>query len=88
MLFQWTPGRRALDTGKLAIVRKGNITRYEAAVLWSDLGVRPALLPGPVTWSITVNDNDGEGFRGWLEWTPGICGGKDSSAFGWLRFKE
>ncbi len=88
MLFQWTPGRRALDTGKLAIVRKGNISRYEAAVLWSDLGVRPALLPGPVTWSITVNDNDGEGFRGWLEWTPGICGGKDSSAFGWLRFKE
>jgi hypothetical protein len=33
---------------------------------------------------MTVNDNDGDGFRGWLEWTPGVCGGKDSSAFGWL----
>jgi len=31
------------------------------------------------------NDADASGeFEGWLEWTPGICGKKDPSAFGVL----
>jgi len=86
LLFQWMPGRGPLREGQLAVVREGNVTRYEAAVPWNALGVKNPVVSGRVTWSFTVNDNDGEGFRGWLEWTPGVCGGKDSSDFGWLRF--
>ena len=86
MLFQWMPGRCALKDGRLAVVRDGTVTRYEAAVPWRALGVKSPVVSGRVSWSMTVNDNDGQGFRGWLEWTPGVCGGKDSSEFGWLKF--
>jgi len=86
LLFQWMPGKCPLTEGRLAVVRDANATRYEAAVPWPALGIKSPALFGRVTWSLTVNDNDGEGFRGWLEWTPGVCGAKDSSQFGWLKF--
>ncbi|OGV72129.1 MAG: hypothetical protein A3K19_02545 [Lentisphaerae bacterium RIFOXYB12_FULL_65_16] len=84
-MFQWMPGSKPVEGGKLAVVRDGNVTRYEAAVPWSALGVASPIPSMSLTWSMTINDNDGQGFHGWLEWTPGICGGKDSSGFGWLR---
>ncbi len=31
--------------------------------------------------NILVNDNDGEGRRGWLEWAPGMGFTKDPSRF-------
>jgi hypothetical protein len=84
-VFQWMPGACPCADARLAVVREGSVTRYEAAVPWVALGAK-AMQPGRrLAWSMTVNDNDGEGFRGWLEWTPGVCGGKDSSAFGWFE---
>jgi len=88
VLFRWMPDGKPLKQGALAVVRDGVTTRYEAAVPWSAIGVTAAGPSVQVTWSLTVNDNDGKGFRGWLEWTPGVCGGKDSSAFGWLRLAK
>jgi hypothetical protein len=88
VMFQWMPAAQPVDGGKLAVVREGTVTRYEAAVPWSALGVARPVPSLSLTWSLTVNDNDGDGFRGWLEWTPGVCGGKNSSAFGWLRLVQ
>ncbi len=84
ILFQWMPERRPAESGELSVLRRGSVTTYEAALPWALLGVTRASPGKRVSWSMTVNDNDGDAFRGWLEWTPGICGGKDSSAFGWL----
>ena len=87
VVFQWMPGAAAVTDGKLAVVRGPSATVYEAAVPWSALGVKAPTSGKRVAWSTTVNDNDGQGFRGWLEWTPGVCGGKDSSTFGWLELE-
>jgi hypothetical protein len=84
-VFQWMPGACACPQARLAVRREGSVTRYEAAVPWTALGVKPMRPGRRLAWSMTVNDNDGEGFRGWLEWTPGICGDKDSAAFGWFE---
>lgn len=85
-LWQWMPGQRVVTEGDVQVVREGTHTRYEMAVPWSALpGVKYA--PGSATaFSFTVNERDGEQFGGWLEWTPGICGGKDAAQFGILRF--
>jgi hypothetical protein len=86
--FQWMPGGVACAGAAVAVTREGTVTRYEAAIPWSALGVKDMRAGRRLAWSMTVNDNDGEGFRGWLEWTPGICGSKDSSAFGWFEAVE
>jgi hypothetical protein len=39
-----------------------------------------------IPFSFTLNKNDGKGFRGWLEWTPGVCGGANPEMFGDLKF--
>ncbi|MBR7107677.1 MAG: hypothetical protein IKC89_04595 [Lentisphaeria bacterium] len=38
--------------------------------------------------SFTVNENNGNGFSGWLEWTPGICNGFNPKAFGELILEK
>ncbi|MBT4815726.1 MAG: hypothetical protein HON70_08515, partial [Lentisphaerae bacterium] len=88
VLFQWAPGARALTDGQLAVVQAKGTTVYEAAIPWTALGVTNVRPGSRTSWSMTINDNDGEGFRGWLEWTPGVCGAKDSSAFGWMLFQK
>ena len=41
------------------------------------------LAPGrALGFSYIANDDDGDGFRGAIQWTPGMSGGKDSSLFG------
>jgi len=88
ILFQWTPGACLLTEGELTITRHQSTTVYEAALPWSVLGIKHVFPGNRTSWSMTVNDNDGDGFRGWLEWTPGVCGSKDSSAFGWMTFSR
>lgn len=88
ILFQWVPGACLLTDGTLAVTRQNDTTVYEAAIPWAALGISNVLPGGRTSWSMTVNDNDGKGFRGWLEWTPGVCGSKDSSAFGWMTFRK
>lgn len=87
VVFQWAPGAAPVADAKLVVRREGDTTVYEAAIPWTSLGISQPRSGKRVSWSTTVNDNDGEGFRGWLEWTPGVCGSKDSSAFGWLELE-
>jgi hypothetical protein len=85
VVFRWMPDAVPCPGARLVVVREGTITRYEAAIPWTALGVTGMQAGRRLAWSMTVNDNDGEGFRGWLEWTPGVCGDKDSAAFGWFE---
>lgn len=67
----------ALGAADGAVRRDGARTRYELKV------PLPALAPERVVRaSFLVNDADGNGRDGWLEWTPGIGREKDPSAFG------
>jgi len=58
-----------------AVRRKGNKTSYEAAF---SVDTAP---PGPFGMTFLVNENDGAGREGFLEWTPGIGLAKDPSRF-------
>ena len=52
-------------------------------------GVTGRLRPGMrIPLSFTVNENNGKGFSGWLEWTPGICNGFNPKAFGELILEK
>ena len=85
VVFRWMPNAGPCAEARLAVQRAGDVTRYETAIPWTALSVTGMRVGRRLAWSMTVNDNDGEGFRGWLEWTPGVCGSKDSSAFGWFE---
>jgi len=40
------------------------------------------------SFSILVNDNDGAGRRGWIEWASGIGQGKNPKLYAVCRFTE
>ncbi len=85
-VFKWLGGGagETLRSSKINVKQDGNRTVYHAAVPWRELGFRKPGHGQRIPFSFTFNDNDGAGFHGWCEWTPGICGTKDSSMFGWL----
>jgi hypothetical protein len=89
-VFIWTApaGRNAdeiADKIALKTVRKGNLTTYHAelpASLWGDAALENGFL-----FSLLVNDNDGEGRKGWLETSPGLGGTKNASLFRMVFFE-
>lgn len=85
-VFLWTGegSGKQMTSAKVSVKREGTMTTYDAQIPWRELGIGKPAKGTRFPFSFTVNDNDGDVFRGWLQWTPGICGGKDSSAFGWL----
>ncbi len=61
--------------------------RYELRIPRTRLpgiGLEPGAVLG---FSYIANDDDGDGYRGAIEWTPGMTGGKDSSLFGELHLR-
>ena len=84
-VWRWLapPGQAtgALGDAQVHIVRDetSKDTLYEAAVPWKDLSIDPS--GRLVSVSMLVNDNDGSGRKGWIEWGGGIGGSKDSSLF-------
>ncbi|GAA4217754.1 sugar-binding protein [Actinocatenispora rupis] len=78
--WRWSgPATGPLPAGAAAAVRSGTTTTYEIGVAWTDLGIDPA--DGLVSFSMLVNDNDGQGRKGYVEWGSGIGNGKDSALF-------
>jgi len=65
---------------KGTIVAEGNKTIYLLAIPWKELGIKPAsgLSFG---FSFLVNDNDGAGRKGWMEWGGGIGWEKNPADF-------
>ncbi|MEF2965349.1 alpha/beta hydrolase fold domain-containing protein [Paenibacillus sp. M1] len=73
-----------------AAARRDNATVYEAAIPWSEL-IADRTLAGPglkLKFSLLVNDNDGAGRKGWLEYNGGIGTAKDINAFGDIFLAE
>lgn len=75
---------------KLAITQKtaNQGLFYELAIPWNTLnGMKPA--PGKrFGFTFLVNDNDGAGRKGWIEWTPGIAAGKTPDTFATITLAD
>lgn len=64
-----------------AAVQQGNEITYEVRMPWNTIySSRPAADVLPFT--LLINDNDGSGRRGWVEWTAGIGKAKSPSSHG------
>lgn len=64
----------------LTIRREGTKTLYDL-VIPSKLPGNGPTLPDRFSFSFLVNDNDGGGRKGWIEWTPGIGRSKDPTQY-------
>ena len=96
--YFWSPDKKLLSSeeGSIAIKREKLQMTYEVAIPWKELPVVLPMKTGDeLRFSFTFNDADKAGreitqkmiendqlFKGWLEWTPGICGGKNISSYG------
>lgn len=65
-------------TADLTVTREGTTTVYDVVLPWSSLGFASAP-DGPFALSFIVNDDDGAGRDGYLEWSSGIGRTKDAS---------
>ncbi|MBD2847771.1 beta-galactosidase [Paenibacillus sp. IB182496] len=59
-----------------AVARDGGVTSYEVRLPWTAIASGPPS-DGRLPFTLLINDNDGAGRRGWIEWTPGIGKAKD-----------
>ena len=82
-VWRWSAGSAELgiEAVQLAAVQDGNLTAYEAFVPWKALFAEAGPPDVRIPFTLLVNDNDGEGRRGWIEWTGGIGRGKDPLQF-------
>jgi hypothetical protein len=84
-LYRWLANGESaggIPDAKVAVTRDdaAHRTTYEIAIPWSHLQpIQPA--DRLISLSLLVNDNDGNGRKGWIEWGSGIGGAKDSSLF-------
>jgi hypothetical protein len=79
------PSPEDLSSAREAIVRQSERGRtvYEVAIPWSDLRTSPG---EPTSLSLLINENDGTGRLGWIEWASGIGANKDTSKFYPVQF--
>lgn len=86
-IYRWItpPGieKGPVKGGSLAIKRDEdqNDTIYELSLPWSEIAPIKAEENGVISFSMLVNDNDGNGRKGFIEWGGGIGDGKLSSKF-------
>lgn len=84
--FRWNSGSAKLgvDAVKLKVRRDETAkeTTYDIVLPW--LAALPAAPGDKVPFTLLVNDDDGGGRKGYIEWTPGIGSGKDATSMGTL----
>ncbi|WP_339320689.1 sugar-binding protein [Paenibacillus sp. FSL R10-2734] len=75
---------------KYTVGRSDSTTSYELAIPWRELifDITQVKQGMKLKFSLLVNDNDGEGRRGWLEYNSGIGTSKDVNAFGNLHLTD
>jgi pimeloyl-ACP methyl ester carboxylesterase len=73
-----------VPSAKLAAVRKpeGAGVRYELAIPWAEIEPLAPRLRRSFGFTFSLCDSDGRHIKSWLEWTSGICAGKDPASFG------
>ncbi len=72
------------------IKRNGNQTVYELKIPWMSIVSRGAEFTGGknLAFSMLVNDNDGQGRKGWVEYASGIGLGKNINLFTFLKLMD
>nr|WP_152393444.1 DNRLRE domain-containing protein [Paenibacillus guangzhouensis] len=86
-IYSWIapPGvkKGTITNGQLVIKRdqEQNVTVYELSLPWSEVAPIKPEKNGNISFSLLVNDNDGSGRKGFIEWGGGIGDGKLSSKF-------
>ncbi|GBG06267.1 hypothetical protein PAT3040_00784 [Paenibacillus agaridevorans] len=77
-IYRWIAptgvARGPVTNGQLQISRdeEQKLTIYELALPWSELAPIKYNQPDGIHFSLLVNDNDGTGRKGWIEWASGI----------------
>ena len=66
---------------ELEVLHDGDKTIYKA-LMSRTLFYVPFAKGMKLPFTFTVNEADKDGHRGWMQWTPGLCGGYDPDAFG------
>jgi hypothetical protein len=77
-----------IDLKDVKVVRdeKTKTTTYEAAIPWSLFGRSGSPANQWMGFNILVNDNDGPGRKGALQWSPGMIYSKDPSLYAKVLF--
>ncbi|NQX66895.1 fibronectin type III domain-containing protein [Paenibacillus alba] len=85
----WTPAGQLVQNGSLLVDSTQSGKKiYKIHVAWSELYPYMADVTKPMYISLLVNDNDGAGRLGWLEWASGIGNAKDTSLFGKIEWDQ
>lgn len=79
---QYTMPRNPVKYGRVKVVREAGGLTYKIHVDRSDLYPFSYLPNQPVRMAVLVNNDDGSGRSGWLEWASGIGGMKDPARYG------
>ncbi len=93
-VFKWIDSGHggAPLTGAILKARRDETAKktfYEAAIPWNSLGISiDSAKRHGLIFSFTVNEMDNSRFKGWLEWTGGICGGSSNIYFGRMKLEE
>lgn len=90
--YRWLAQDNAVAVGpveklELAAVNEGTKTYYEARIPWTTL-LKPGQQPKAgheLVFSFLLNDNDGDGRRGWIEYTSGIGESKNTELFARIK---
>ncbi len=72
---------------KLNTGREGTLTRYQAEIPLTLLGVKAADLAAGIRFNALVNDDDGEGREGWIQIAPGIGENKNPTRYPLIVFQ-
>ena len=90
--YRWLAQDNAVAVGavedlELAVVNEDSRTFYEARIPWTTL-LKPGQQPKAgheMAFSFLLNDNDGDGRRGWIEYTSGIGEAKNTELFARIK---
>jgi len=76
-----------ISQSKFAVRKEGSAVIYQCSIPWAQLApIKPQ--NGSFLFSFLVNDNDGSGRKGWIEWASGIGDYKCIDFYQTCRFVE
>jgi len=81
MTHVWHGGGKLSKHLRAGVKRTDGQTVYELAIGWPVLGIADPTVGTGIGFNILVNDDDGRGRRGYIQWTEGIGHRKDPSGF-------
>ncbi|NCC58248.1 MAG: hypothetical protein EOM17_11540, partial [Synergistales bacterium] len=70
-----------------SVGREGNETHYEIRIPLKSLGIGREELRQGCRFNLIVNDNDGQGRKGWIQVAPGLGGNKDAERYPFVVFE-